>query len=106
VLGRLRDDESEALRAARLQAGAVFAWTWGEDRSLARPLWPVVHAAIHLLLAGPLDRVKQCGGCRYLFVDESRNRTRRWCSMEDCGTDEKMRRYVASRRAAQERRTH
>lgn len=105
AVSRLREDESEALRSARLQQGAVFAWTWDDDRSLERPLWPAVHAAVGLLLTGTLDRVKQCDGCRFLFLDESRNRARRWCSMEDCGTDEKIRRYVATRRAARDERT-
>lgn len=99
VLSRLREDESEALGSAKLQPGTVFAWTWEADRSLARPLWPAVHAAIRLLLTGPLDRIKQCDGCGYLFLDQSRNRTRRWCSMDDCGGAVKMRRYVARRAA-------
>ena len=102
VLDRLRDDESAALQAAQLAPGTPFAWGWDDDRSLARPLWPTVHAAIGILLTGPLDRVKQCGGCRFLFLDETKNRSRRWCSMDDCGTDEKMRRYVASRRASRD----
>ena len=100
VLERLRNDESDALRNAELAPGAPFAWRWDDDHSLARPLWPAVHAAIGMLLQGPLDRVKQCGGCRFLFLDETKNGSRRWCSMDDCGTDEKMRRYVASRRAS------
>jgi predicted RNA-binding Zn ribbon-like protein len=101
VLARLRDDESDALRHARLEPGA--GWHWRDDRSLERPLWPVVHAAIELLSTGWLQRIKQCGGCSFLFVDETKNRSRRWCSMDDCGTDEKMRRYVAARRAASTR---
>jgi predicted RNA-binding Zn ribbon-like protein len=60
----------------------------------------VVHAAVELLTAGRLDRVKGCGTCRFLFLDESRNRSRRWCSMEDCGTAEKIRRYVTRRAEA------
>ena len=63
-----------------------------------RPLRPVVHAAVQLLTTGALDRIKGCGGCRFLFNDESKNRSRRWCSMDDCGTAEKIRRYVAARR--------
>jgi predicted RNA-binding Zn ribbon-like protein len=58
-----------------------------------------VHAAVELLTTGPLDRIKACAGCRFVFVDESKNRSRRWCSMEDCGTTAKMRRYVARRSA-------
>jgi predicted RNA-binding Zn ribbon-like protein len=98
VLAQLRDDASDALGHARLKRGTTFAWTWRDDHTLARPLWPVVHAAVHLLTTGPLDRVKGCGGCRFIFSDESKNRSRRWCSMDDCGTAEKMRRYVAARR--------
>jgi predicted RNA-binding Zn ribbon-like protein len=98
ALAQLRDDETDALSHAQLERGGTFAWTWRGDHSLARPLWPVVHAAVRLLTTGPLDRIKGCGGCRFIFLDESKNRSRRWCSMEDCGTDEKIRRYVAARR--------
>jgi hypothetical protein len=38
-------------------------------------------------------------GCRWLFLGASRTRSRRWCTMEVCGTHEKMRRYVAKRAA-------
>jgi len=63
----------------------------------------VVHAATGLLTSGPLDRVKDCAACRWLFVDESRNRSRRWSTMEECGTHEKVRRYL-ERRAARRKR--
>ncbi|MFC6023674.1 CGNR zinc finger domain-containing protein [Plantactinospora solaniradicis] len=98
VLARLRDDEVDALGHARLDQGSTFAWTWRDDHTLARPLWPVVHAAVQLLTTGALDRIKGCGGCRFIFNDESKNRSRRWCSMDDCGTAEKIRRYVTARR--------
>ncbi|GAA3729580.1 CGNR zinc finger domain-containing protein [Plantactinospora mayteni] len=98
VLARLRDDEADALGHARLERGSTFGWDWRDDRTLARPLRPVVHAAVQLLTTGSLDRIKGCGGCRFVFVDESKNRSRRWCSMDDCGTAEKIRRYVATRR--------
>ncbi len=84
-------------RTARSRQHA-YAWTWRDDHTLARPLRPVVHAAVQLLTTGALDRIKGCGGCRFLFTDESKNRSRRWCSMDDCGTAEKIRRYVAARR--------
>ena len=45
----------------------------------------------------PLSRVKGCAGCNWFFVDESKNRSRRWCSMEECDTHAKIRRYVARR---------
>ncbi|MDG4825378.1 CGNR zinc finger domain-containing protein [Asanoa sp. WMMD1127] len=97
LLARLGDDAAEALAHATLEP--AYVWSWRGDRTPARPLRPVVHAAVELLTAGPLDRVKACGGCRFLFLDESKNRSRRWCSMDDCGTAEKIRRYVDNRRA-------
>jgi predicted RNA-binding Zn ribbon-like protein len=97
----LRSDEADALGRAELVRGnSGFRWSWAHDDDLARPLRPVVHAAVALLTAGPLQRVKRCDGCRWLFIDESRNRSRRWCAMEDCGTAEKVRRYLARRAAA------
>jgi|SRR5215210_626966 len=96
----LRRFECEALSRAKLaQSGGGFAWKWAVGDELAGVLWPVAHAATELLTSGPLGRVKGCAGCNWLFVDESRNKSRRWCSMEDCGTHAKMRRYVARRAA-------
>jgi predicted RNA-binding Zn ribbon-like protein len=62
---------------------------------LAGVLWPMAHSATELLVAGLLGRVKGCTECNWPFVDESKNRSRRWCAMEECGTHAKMRRYVA-----------
>jgi hypothetical protein len=52
---------------------------------------------------GEGDEHGVCCGCRWLFVDESRNMSRRWCTMEECGTHEKVRRYL-ERRAARRKR--
>ncbi|MGH2700601.1 MAG: CGNR zinc finger domain-containing protein, partial [Actinomycetota bacterium] len=62
-------------------------------------LWPVVQAAIELLTSDALQRVKRCGRCSWLFLDATKNRSRRWCSMEGCGTNEKSQRFVERRRA-------
>ncbi len=96
----LRRAEGEAISHARLvPREAGFGWEWPEGSDLSKPLWPVAHAATGLLTSGDLDRVKRCAACRWLFVDASRNRSRRWCTMEVCGTHEKVRRYVAKRAA-------
>jgi predicted RNA-binding Zn ribbon-like protein len=106
AIARLRSDEAEALTHAELVAtDGTFAWSWAKDDDLARPLWPIVHAALTLLTNGPLDRVKGCASCRFHFLDESKNRSRRWCSMDDCGTADKMRKYVARRASARSART-
>jgi predicted RNA-binding Zn ribbon-like protein len=100
-LEALRQAEREALAHARLTPGddGGFVWEWRQGEDLDGVLWPVAHAAVGLLTSGPLDRLKRCAGCHWLFIDESRNKSRRWCTMEDCGTHEKVRRYVARRAA-------
>jgi predicted RNA-binding Zn ribbon-like protein len=101
VLDALRADAAEAISHARLgRHGGRFDWTWSAADDLNRAVWPVVHAAVELLRSGPLDRLKSCPGCGYLFLDTTKNRSRRWCAMEDCGTAEKVRRIVARRKAS------
>jgi predicted RNA-binding Zn ribbon-like protein len=100
----LRMLECKALSHAALAPSSDgFVWKWAPGDELAGMLWPVAHSATELLVSGRLGRVKRCAGCNWLFVDESKNRSRRWCSMEECGTHAKMRRYVA-RRAAKRKR--
>jgi predicted RNA-binding Zn ribbon-like protein len=99
-LETLRGYEREALSRGKLvQGDGGFAWEWQDGLDLARMLWPVAHAATGLLTSGDLDRLKLCAGCYWLFLDASKNHSRRWCTMEVCGRDEKVRRYVAKRAA-------
>jgi predicted RNA-binding Zn ribbon-like protein len=92
---------SAALPHARLtpEAGG-FAWTWDDEPALDRVLWPVVRSATQLLTTPELPRVKQCAGrgCSWLFLDTSKNGSRRWCEMEVCGSRAKARAYYARRR--------
>lgn len=64
----------------------------------------LAHAAVTLLRTLDARQLKACplaeGGCGWLFLDRSRNGTRRWCSMEDCGARAKARRLTARRRGA------
>jgi predicted RNA-binding Zn ribbon-like protein len=76
--------------------------TWrGMGEELASPLWPVIWSAAQLLASDEASRIHVCGApdCGWLYVDRSRNRLRRWCQMETCGTREKSRRRY--RRAKQ-----
>ncbi|MBP2329026.1 putative RNA-binding Zn ribbon-like protein [Kibdelosporangium banguiense] len=53
-------------------------------------------AAVHqAVLTGTWTRLKSCANpeCRWLYYDESRSRTARWCSMRACGSVTKARRY-------------
>jgi predicted RNA-binding Zn ribbon-like protein len=96
---------SEALVEARLvPVDERFQWRWnqGEQATVqSAVLWPVAASAIELLTHDDLGRVKQCSGpdgCDWLFYDTSKNGSRRWCSMEGCGSRAKMRRYNARKR--------
>jgi predicted RNA-binding Zn ribbon-like protein len=62
-------------------------------------------SAAELLADGARPPVRVCCSsaerrCTWLFVDESRNRTRRWCSMKDCGNRAKARRHYERARKA------
>jgi predicted RNA-binding Zn ribbon-like protein len=76
-----------------------YKWQWLADEvALERILWYVAHAAVVLLCSSDVQRVKECPGandCGWLFFDASKNFSRRWCSMEGCGSRVKMRRQYA-----------
>src|SRR5262249_59673789 len=58
----------------------------------------VADAAARLLAGGDLERLKDCPGCGWFFLDRSKNGSRRWCSMAMCGGSAKARRYYRRRR--------
>jgi predicted RNA-binding Zn ribbon-like protein len=92
------------LRRARLtQVMGGYEWRWAEADTLDRMIWPVVRSAVELLTSSDVARVKECANaadCGWLFLDRSKNGSRRWCSMDDCGSRDKMRRHYARRRNA------
>ena len=71
-----------------------------KDNTLDYVIWHIVRSASKLLTSDKLGRVKECEDdeCGWLFIDESKNRSRRWCSMEDCGNRNKARRHYRSTR--------
>ncbi len=105
ALQELQQASATALAHAQLQAhdDGRYAWTWParERPVLKQPLWPLAHHAIELLTLGPIERLARCGHCRWLFLDTTKNHSRRWCSMDTCGARMKMRRYRAARRPQQ-----
>jgi predicted RNA-binding Zn ribbon-like protein len=60
----------------------------------------IVATALRAMASGEWSRVKACQNdtCRWLFVDQSRNRSRTWCTMAICGSRMKSRAYRARRR--------
>ncbi|MFI6706021.1 CGNR zinc finger domain-containing protein [Nonomuraea sp. NPDC050478] len=83
---------------ARLdEDGDTYRLRWEDPRTVRVLLWEVAESAVELLTHGPLDRLGACPSCVWLFLDTSRNRRRRWCSMTTCGSRDKSRRYYATR---------
>ena len=73
-----------------------FVWGWqDEERELDSLLWPVIRSAADLLTSSELEGVRVCAAedCSWLFLDTSKNHTRRWCSMKSCGNRAKARRH-------------
>ncbi len=83
------------LRVASGKKG--FNWTWpNSDDALDQPLGPIARSAADLLTSPHLlEQVRQCEGdtCGWLFVDSTKNHSRRWCVMSDCGNVAKVRRF-------------
>jgi len=70
---------------------------WMPDvNASVRILWSVARAAAELLTSDKAKRVRECEddrGCGYLFIDQTKNHSRRWCSMDSCGNRAKAHRH-------------
>jgi predicted RNA-binding Zn ribbon-like protein len=78
--------------------------TWHWDSVVADPdfpVWLLAQSVSDLLLSDHAGRVRTCAvdTCRWLFLDTSKNHTRRWCNMKVCGNRMKARRFHARRDA-------
>lgn len=101
-----RNEDLAILNAvlAQLTSGAQvvrhssrFEWQWNFDENdLQLPLWLIALSAVDLMTSENYPWVGQCAdedGCGWLFVDTSKNHSRRWCDINDCGNRAKQRRY-------------
>ncbi len=89
-----------AYAAARLAPGegGVLGWVWS-DRDAHAPVHRLAIRGLELLGdSAELARLRCCDACCWLYLDHSRGAGRRWCSMADCGSEAKKRRYVQRRR--------
>jgi predicted RNA-binding Zn ribbon-like protein len=99
-LARLNDMLNATPRRV-VSTGDQFAWAWVKSDDLAQILAPIALAAAELLTSDQLEQVRQCPNCGWLFVDTSRNHSRRWCSMDFCGSKMKSRRQYERRKSGQ-----
>jgi predicted RNA-binding Zn ribbon-like protein len=82
--------------------GGALSWDWGRFAGRAElPVWLLAQSAAALMMSETMERVRACGAdtCRWLFLDTSRNHTRRWCDMKVCGNRMKARRFQARHEA-------
>lgn len=75
-----------------------FAWDWNEGHehaALDRMLWSIARLMAELLTSTELEFVRMCAAddCGWLFLDTSKNHSRRWCDMKSCGNRAKARKY-------------
>jgi len=62
--------------------------------SLEAILWPIAGSAGELLTSDDL------GTCRWMFVDRSKNRSRRWCDLKVCGNRTKARKLYRRKKGS------
>jgi predicted RNA-binding Zn ribbon-like protein len=84
-------------------SAALLDWDWGRfEKNAALPVWALAQHAARLLTSTAMARVRMCESetCRWLFLDTSKNHTRRWCDMKVCGNRMKARRFSLRRQAS------
>jgi len=77
-------------------ARAGLAWGWGRYANEPNlPVWVLAESVSDIVLSPDMARVRTCAAdtCRWLFLDTSKNHTRRWCNMRVCGNRMKARRF-------------
>ena len=92
----LNRELAEARAHERLSVVGGRATIVSDDRDWFEHLLRfIARAATQLLTSEQMSRVRACGGesCGWLFLDRSRNRSRQWCTMQDCGNLSKVRRF-------------
>ena len=79
---------------------AGLVWKWGRyENDPDLPLWALTQSVSEILLSDEMTHVRTCAvdTCRWLFLDTSKNHSRRWCNMKVCGNRMKARRFQAKR---------
>ncbi|MGZ3611168.1 MAG: CGNR zinc finger domain-containing protein [Ktedonobacteraceae bacterium] len=80
-----------------------FRWEWAcKPDDLDCMLWSVVRSAADFLTSDNLYAVRVCASdsCNWLFIDTSKNHSRRWCNMKSCGNREKARRFYTRKKGS------
>lgn len=81
--------------------GEKLGWKLSQSSAPAElPLWMLSLRVADLVTSGRMQMLRACGNgeCQWLFLDTSKNHTRRWCDMKICGNRMKARRFKAQHR--------
>jgi len=101
-LALLNERLAEAMSHARLVPDSGgFRWDWAaNEQALDRIRWLVARSAADLLTSERLHDVRACAAddCKWLFLDTSKNHSRRWCDMQTCGNQAKARRHYSRKK--------
>jgi predicted RNA-binding Zn ribbon-like protein len=75
--------------------GSVLGWKIELNSSSPALLTPILWSVADLVLSVDTKRLRQCANerCLWLFLDDSKSGTRRWCSMQACGNRAKAHRH-------------
>lgn len=96
ALALLNEERLEADRHGRhVVSGDHLVWAFNESKDLDRIIWPIVHEAVHFLSQSNMSRVRECASetCEWLFLDTSKNGSRRFCNASTCGSATRVRRF-------------
>ncbi len=95
------------LRVVPGRQASRMRWAWSGDLDLFSPLREIVLSAGLFLTSQTLDRLRECSApqCSWLYLDATRNRSRRWCDSATCGNRERVRRHYQATRPRRRRGT-
>ncbi|HEY9429270.1 MAG TPA: ABATE domain-containing protein [Gemmatimonadaceae bacterium] len=103
ALSRIAAEAAGVTRLRRTGSGVLRRTIGASDAGAAVLRLRIADAAIALLTGERAGLVKSCPACGWFFVDATKNRSRRWCSMSTCGASAKSRRYYRKSRARRSR---
>lgn len=92
----LNEERLEAERHGQhIVSGDHLVWAFDEGRDLERIIWPVAREAVRFLSEGNMTRVRECAAddCEWMFLDTSKNGSRRFCNAATCGGATRVRRF-------------
>ena len=94
-LEELGREAAEAARVARLrpEKGQLRRVIDSAAAGVATVRFRLVDGMVALLTSDRVARVSRCPSCGWFFLDTTKNRSRRWCSMAMCGSAVKARTY-------------